>query len=507
MTTWSWPKMALCVVVLGMLAFVPIQRQNAQIQIGSKKFTESVILGEILTILGQQQKISTLHLKELGGTRLLFDSLVHGEIDLYPEYIGTIEKEILAGDSSEEAIEIRLEKRGLRLGPKLGFNNTYALAMAAATARQLKISRISDLKNHLNLRFGFSNEFLDRGDGWKSLQAHYRLPHQEVRGMDHDIAYRQLAAGSIDVIDVYTTDAAIVREQLVVLEDDLQFFPRYDAVILYRTDLEERFPKFVEMFRKIRIDEPLMMSMNQKVDSGEQSEAQVAGDFLAEMLGIAPLAQKESWQQRVWQRTIEHVDLVRKSMFLAIVIGLALGIIAFQNPRCCQLILAVTGLFQTIPAIALLVLLIPVAAALGLQSLGLASQTAIFALVAYSLLPIVRNTVAGLEATPRDIEISAVAIGLSPATTFLKVRLPLASPTILAGISTAMVQNIGFAALGALIGAGGYGQTILTGIRLNSTALILEGAIPAALLAVLSLFLFSGLERILIPRGIRKRAV
>jgi len=173
--------------------------------------------------------------------------------------------------------------------------------------------------------------------------------------------------------------------------------------------------------------------------------------------------------------------------------------------------LGVVGIIQTIPSLALLVMLMqplsdlrgafPWLAHLGISGIGAAP--AIVALFLYSLLPIVRNTYTGLHSVPDQLRESAEAIGLKPWARLRLVELPMASRTILAGIKTAAVINIGFATLGALIGAGGYGQPILTGIRLNDYGLIWLGAGPAAGLAIVTQVWFEVLERLIVPRGLR----
>jgi osmoprotectant transport system permease protein len=163
-------------------------------------------------------------------------------------------------------------------------------------------------------------------------------------------------------------------------------------------------------------------------------------------------------------------------------------------------------MIQTIPALALLVLLIPPITWLGGQSVGVGSITAIAALFLYSLLPIVRNTHAGLNNIESQYLESAEALGLSPWYQMWKIELPLATPSILAGVKTAAVMNIGFATLGALIGAGGYGQPIMTGIRLADTNLLLLGAVPAAGMALGAQALFEWAERQLVPAGLRRSA-
>jgi osmoprotectant transport system permease protein len=174
---------------------------------------------------------------------------------------------------------------------------------------------------------------------------------------------------------------------------------------------------------------------------------------------------------------VEHLVLVGISLGAAILVAVPLGIIGFLRPKVGEFLLALTGIVQTIPALALLVFMIP--------WFGIGAWPAIAALFLYSLLPIVRNTHLGLKGVPADVRESAVVLGLPVLARLRLVELPLAKPSILAGIRTAAVINIGTATLGALIGAGGYGEPILTGIRLDDTGLILEGAVPAALLALI----------------------
>jgi osmoprotectant transport system permease protein len=166
-----------------------------------------------------------------------------------------------------------------------------------------------------------------------------------------------------------------------------------------------------------------------------------------------------------------------------------------KRRRIGQAVLGIAGVLQTIPSLALLVFMIPL--------LGIGAAPAIVALFLYSLLPIIRNTAAGLAGIPPSIVESAEALGLPAGARLRVVELPMASRSILAGIKTSAVLNVGTATLGALIGAGGYGQPILTGIRLDHVGLILEGAVPAALLALAVQGLFEGLERWVVPEGLR----
>jgi osmoprotectant transport system permease protein len=472
---------------------------SEEIRIGSKKFTESVIVSDLAAKLATSIGARVVHRQELGGTRLLWDALLAGEIDVYPEYTGTLKGEILVseGVGDEGSLERALAERGLRMSRSLGFSDTYAFGMTPQGAERFGITKISDLVGHRSLRFGLSDEFLNRADGWPALQAAYGLSAVDVRGLDHDIAYKGLAEGSIDVIDLYTTDAEIGYYGIRILDDDRHHFRNNSATLLYRADLEQRAPRALAAMLRLegRIDEQSMTAMNRAVKIDRRTEAEVAAQFLAANLGLVNSESAEGLASRLFRRTIEHLRLTILSLGAAILVALPLGVVAAKRPALGQAILATVSIAQTIPSLALLVFMIPI--------LGIGAAPAIAALFLYSLLPIVRNTASGLTGIPISIRNSAIALGLTPMRRLRLVEIPIASPAILAGMKTAAVINVGTATLGALIGAGGYGQPIFTGVRLDNFGLILEGAVPAALLALFVQGLFELAERYLVPRGLR----
>ncbi len=508
----SLARLIAIALVLLVAGLAPLPRRSAQVRIGSKKFTESVILGEMLRLLTEEAKLDVVHYREFGGTRIVFDALAAGEIDAYPEYTGTIRAEIFADRklADEAVMQAALRERGIGVSKSLGFSNTYALALTRKRAAELKVSRISDLKRLPELRLALSHEFLDRADGWPALKRRYGLEQRSVAGVDHDLAYLQLLASEIDVIDVYSTDAMIRRGDLVLLEDDLSFFPRYDAVWLYRLGAATRYPALVDAIHRMEgtISESAMQSLNDRAEGGQIAEGQVAAEFLNRQGGGGSHveAPTESRAALIWRHLLEHLDLVRRSLLPAIVVGVALGVLCQRRPRVGRVVMTSVGLLQTIPSLALLVVLLPVVAWLGFRSVGEGSVTAVVALFCYCLLPIVRNTYTGLHGIPRGTIESATVLGLGPLARLVEIELPIARPTILAGIQTAAVQNVGFATLGAIIGAGGLGQPILRGIRLNDLSLIIAGAIPAALLALALQWSLDGIEWAATPRGLKRRA-
>lgn len=479
------------VLLLGLVALGGCARRPSVV-VGSKKFTESVLLGELTRLALQESGATAVHRRELGGSRVLFEALLRGDIDVYPEYSGTLRSELLREAGSDAEVEALLAKRGVVIGAELGFSDSYALGMKRTRARALGITTISDLAAHPELRLGYSDEFLRREDGWPALRHHYGLATKDVRGMEHELAYRGLSTGALDVVDLYSTDAEVRSEAIQILVDDRHYFPEYRALLLCRADLFTRLPvarsAMARLAHSVTADE--MSAMNAHAKLEHVAEARVVADFLK--LGSTPM---DGLVARVLARTWEHLMLAGLSLLAAILIAVPLGILAARLPRLGRYILALVGVVQTIPSLALLVVMIPL--------LGIGVLPALAALFLYGLLPIVRNTYVGLRDLSPSLLESADVLGLSRLQRLRLVELPLASRAIMGGIKTAAVINVGAATLGALVGAGGYGQPILSGIRLASTSIILEGAIPAAVLALGVEAFFNLVERAVVPRGLQ----
>ncbi len=464
--------------------------------IGSKKFTESYVLGEIAKRSLTNAGIPAEHRQGMGGTIILWEALRGGQIDAYPEYTGTITQEILKTDRASLLAEIRASLAKFQVGitEPLGFNNTYALVMRRSEAQRLGIRTISDLRKHPELKIGFTHEFLARQDGWRPLRERYALPQQNVIGIDHALGYSALANRSIDIKDAYSTDAKIEQNDLVVLEDDLRFFPKYEAVFLYRLSTPAN---AIAALRRLEgtLDQKRMIRLN--AEAARTKNYARAADLYFERGGESRNSVGESFLHKLARWTLRHLQLAGFSLLLSVIFGIPLGIVASRGGPIGHTILGFASIVQTIPSLALLALLVPV------PFFGISIRTAIAALFLYGLLPIVRNTASGLQDIPRSLRDSAIALGLSPIARLWQIYLPMASRSILSGIKTSAVINVGTATLAALIGAGGLGEPILSGLDLNDHVTILEGAIPAAVLALLVQWFFDLLDHVLIPKGLR----
>jgi osmoprotectant transport system permease protein len=495
--------------------------------VGSKRFTESYVLGELVRQTLQSAGIAAEHRPGLGNTGILEQALASGAVDLYPEYTGTIVRELLKreGNPSLQELNRWLAPRGLKAAVPLGFNNSYALAVREDVAQRLELARISDLARlpATALRMGLSHEFQVRADGWPALRRAYGLPQEAGRALDHGLAYEAVRSGQVDLIDVYATDAKVGRYGLRVLADDRDYFPRYDAVLLMRAALDER----PLLALAGRIDNPTMMALNAQVELDGLSFAETARRFLARPAGAAgamatPAARAPNtatatatatapaeatapapptppgfaaklFAPDLWHLAGEHLLLVFGSLFAAVAVGVPLGVLAWRRPASAGLLLGAVGVLQTIPSLALLAFLIALVGRIGFVP-------ALLALFLYALLPIVRNTHAGLAGVPQGLAWAGQALGLSPRQTLWSVQLPLARPTLLAGIKTAAVINVGTATMAAFIGAGGLGERIVAGLAVNDSSAMLAGALPAAVLALAIEGLFDLLERRLAPR-------
>lgn len=520
---------ATVIVIVASFSTLALSRQSGAsdasqpVVVGSKRFTESYVLGEIVTQTLRAGGVAAEHRQGLGNTGILEQALMVGSVDLYPEYTGTIVRELLKRDGNPSLEELNrwLAPRRLKVAVPLGFNNSYALAMSERTAAARGIVNVSDLAKPTaaGLRFGLSHEFRERGDGWPALSVAYGLAPHELRSLDHGLAYDAIGASQVDVIDVYSTDAKVGRLGLRVLVDDRRFFPRYDAVLLMRADVDER------PLQRLagRIDNAAMTRMNGEVELDGRSFAEVASRFVS---GESPGASASTsasassstsaspsaplpppTRQTFWQRLFapdfarlawEHLTLVLGSLALAIGAGVPIGVAAWRWPRLAAPLLGTVAILQTVPSLALLAFLIAWVGRIG-------TLPAVIALFLYALLPIVRNTYAGLQGVAPGLAQAALSLGLTPRQTLRLVQLPLAAPTLLAGVKTAAVINVGTATMAAFIGAGGFGERIVAGLAVNDNAAMLAGALPAAVLAIAIQLAFDGLERAVVPGGASRR--
>ncbi|MEX1023940.1 MAG: glycine betaine ABC transporter substrate-binding protein [Planctomycetota bacterium] len=496
------------------------------IVVGSKNFPESHLLGEMLTLLLEEHG-EVEHRSALGGTLVCWAALTSGEIDVYPEYTGTAWSVILkesapAGDALTTYSLTRAYSHARFdvewLAP-FGFDNSYALALTSERARELGVRTISDLAPFAaRLRAGFSAEFTDRPDGWPGLSAAYGLELVTVRAMEHALAYEAVANGTLDLVDAYSTDGKLVRYGLTVLEDDRGFFPPYQAAPVVRGQLLRERPEVRATLERLasRLDDERMGALNFAVEVEGRGFREVAHEFLVAegLLTAARPARRDATSRgnsgfvaffaRRWRTTLglllEHVRLTVLAVGIGSLIAIPLGVLVARKRWATRLSLGAAGIVQTVPSLALLAFLIAV------PGLGLSVRSAVAALTLYALLPLLRNTVSGLASVDDELVDAGRGLGLTEGQLLRHVRLPLATRTIMAGVRTATVLTIGFATLAAFIGAGGLGEPIVTGLYLNDVRLILAGALPAAVFAIVADFALGRLEVALTPRGLRTQA-
>ena len=492
------------------------QPVTSTVVVGAKNFTEGMILGEIMAqVLETQAGVRVDRRFNLAGTQVAFEALRSGGIDVYAEYTGTGLRDILgdtapvtnAAQALARVSTAFVQRYDLLWLAPFGFNNTYVLMMRRASAQQLGIATISDLSGH-PLRYGMSHEFLERQDGMPALRQAYALDIASLFGMEHDLAYRALADGVIDVSDGYSTDAKIATQDLTVLRDDRHFFPPYEAAPVVRRTVVTALPNAAAALSLLggRIDEATMRRLNYAVEGERRNPAAVAATFLND-LGLTRQAVDSTTRARsflglLWQRrgvtvqlTAWHIVLTGSAELLACLVAIPLGIGASRRPRLATVVLGIAGVLQTVPSIALLAFMLPL--------FGIGAKTAIAALFLYGLLPVLRNSITGLRGVDRRVIEVGLGLGMTPRQLLRQVELPLAAPVILAGVRTSTVINIGTATLAAFIGAGGLGEPIVTGLTVTDVNLILSGALPAALLAVAVDALLAGVERWATPRGLR----
>jgi osmoprotectant transport system permease protein len=471
------------------------------IVVGSKAFTEGYVLGEIAAqTIEAVSSVPVTRKLGMGSTGILFAALKSGAIDVYSDYTGTLTEAILKRPDlkSIEAIQQALLAQDLVMSGPLGFDDTYALAVKESFAERRQLRSISDLKGaEAGIRAAFSYEFMDRQDGYLGMSAAYQLHFvpKNVSRMEHSLTYQAIDDGAVDLIDLYSTDAKIEKSRLRVLKDDRGYFPVYQAVWVARKAFTESHPLEWQALLKLQgsISAQAMIDMNAQADIQHKSFAQIAAEHLG---SEAPRSQ--SLKSSILQRTREHLWLVGIALLFSVLIGIPLGLTAARFHAAGQAILILSALIQTVPSLALLCFLIPV--------FGVGMKPALAALCMYSLLPVVLNTFTGIRSIdPKHVE-NARAFGLTARQILLRIVLPLASPTVLAGIKTATIVSIGTATLAALVGAGGYGAPIVSGLSLNDVPTILTGAIPAALMALIAYGLFELLGLLLIPAGLRKQA-
>lgn len=491
--------------------------------VGSKPFGESYLLAELFAQMLEARGISVTRRFGLGGTEIAFPALQQGAIDVFPEYTGTgllvILKAPLVSDAAQVYATLAREfprRFDVRWLPPLGFENTYAMSVRTELAERLGLRTLSDFaKVSGDMRAGFTADFIGLPDGLPGLRAAYGLKPKTVSALAPAVKYQALVDGRVDIIDAYSTDGLLTRFPVTVLQDDQHFFPPYDAAAMVRGALARERPAAVAALSELsgRLDVARMRALNARVEVNGEPVAGVAHDALRELglLGdgaaTPPVATASGRDVSLWRylwdrraaigaMSARHLWLAGVSLLAAMIVGIAGGV-ALSRTSLAEPVTRAVGLLQTVPGIALLAFMLPV--------LGIGTAPAIAALFLYSLYPIARNTVTGVREADRGASAAAEALGMTPWQVLTWVRVPLAMPVIMAGVRTAAVINVGTATLAAFVGGGGLGDPIVSGLALADSRMVLSGAIPAAVLAVLVDVGLGWAQTRLTPRALRPR--
>ena len=497
---------------------IDLNLSKTEVIIGSKIFTENILLAEMLSLLLEEKyNFKVIRKFNLGGTKLVFDSLINKEIDIYPEYTGTGYTMILkmSGETHPKKT-YKIVKRefldqfSLVWSLPLGFENTYALAVRNSDSRFKKINNISQLKEKTNmLNIGMGHEFMERKDGYSNFIKKYQLNFQKDKTwtMNQGLMYSALKNKKMDIIMAYSTDGRIEAFNLKTLKDDKHFFPAYEVAYLTREEFLKYYPRIKKAFKELEgnITEKEMIFLNSQVDQLKYDLSQTARNFLIEKNLLEDDIQnlkQQSWldyyiskKEYFFKIFYEHLKLIFVSLFFALLLAIPIGVWASYNIQVEKTVFLIVNTLQTVPSLALLAIFIPF--------LGIGFWPAVVTLFIYSLLPIIRNTFEGIKNIDRVFVSAGAGIGLNSWQVLRYIQIPLALPMILAGVRTSAVIVVGTATLAAFIGAGGLGDPIFRGIATLNSKLIFLGAVPACLLAIFIDRFLALLEIAIIPKGLK----
>lgn len=270
-----------------LVASAAVAARKPTIRVGCKPFTESYILSEMAAQLIEDSGEATVERRfGIGSPHLVTEALRTGSIDVDINYTGSLALIFLKEKRNASLYELQsaLAASGITLSRPLGFNNTYAIAVSAETARRFGLRKISDLRGREELRGAFTPDFLNSDDGYYKLAESYGFRLNSVRPMQHSLCYHALVHREIDLTDAYTTDGTLGQFDIVLLSDDKSFFSEYQAVLTVRTDLPTQFPGIWSALRRLEgaLSEAQMIQLNARVDNKQAAVKEVARSFLRE---------------------------------------------------------------------------------------------------------------------------------------------------------------------------------------------------------------------------------
>ena len=504
MTGFARRAAALVLAVLLPLAAASAHAQT--IRVGSKNFAEQYVVGNIYAEALEDAGFKVDRRINLGATAIAHGALVAGQVDLYPEYTGTVLAAVVKEPATADPKDVydRVKryyetKLGLTLLNPTAVNNSYVIVVRPETAKKYNLTNLSSLTPHApGMVLGAPGEFAVRPDGVPAMTKVYGIRFKTMQAFaEMRLRYEALAAGSLEVIDAYGTDWQIADRKLVVLDDDKHIFPPYQLVPMVRQDALKAHPEIATILNRIGpfITNERMREMNAAVERDRREPAEVAHQFLTDngllkggipgvrstagaeaiVCGTKPLCWTFTHGREIGVAALQHLYLAVLSTLIALVVALVLGVISARRPALYALFLTIATAIFVVPTLALFALLIPI--------MGLGVGPALVGLSAYCFLILLRNVVVGLRSVPPDVLDAATGLGFDRWRRLVRIEWPLALPLIVSGIRIALVTAVGIATVAAFINAGGLGTIILTGIGQAFPEKIIVGGAAAALMA------------------------
>ncbi len=447
------------------LAFSLFAKAAPVIMVGSKPNTESKIIAEMIALALETTGEAQVERKfGLGETPIILEHLKAGKIDIYPEYSGNIGDLLISASWDKTLGKIRGALAGHKIvtSGTLGFNRTSTLAVKKDNTRFKDINTISDLKKLSGFKGGFTYKFLRSGRGLFPLMKDYGITQKKVRKMSKKRMIETINSGEVEIIEMASTDPALLKYNLKTLKDDRGFLPKYLAFMLTKKDFPTKYPASWKILHDVlvgRITEADMARMNAQVELEGKSYSAIAAGFLKK----AGVNTNFSMWKQIYPKLLTHIQLVIIPLLLSTIFGVFLVVMAAKNKVFEKLVTLMNRFYKPIPFLVFLCILIPF--------LGTGKTPVYMTLFIFGIFPIVKYSFPNWSIH-----------------------------NILSGVKNTAFINVGMATIAAYVGAGGLGDLIISGLSGNDKNMILMGVIPAIILGVLIHLLIELSDKYMSPK-------